>query len=174
MFKRTVLSLTLAMVATGVAMAVANPTGQSSQPIVVNNAAGDTETRLACNTGAAERNPQCNLRIYQIMVESFVDGDASRDFDTGYGPSHHKGDLKGILASLDYIKASGFNAIWLTPIFESVPLAKQDHWADRLDATGYYASNFFAIDPRFGSMADAKELVEAAHAKGLYLSLIHI
>lgn len=169
MFKRTVLSLTLAMAATGVAMAAANPTGPSSQPIVVNNAAGDTETRLACNTGAAERNPQCNLRIYQIMVESFVDGDASRDFNTGYGPSHHKGDLKGVLASLDYIKASGFNAIWLTPIFESVPLAKQDHWADRLDATGYYASHFFAIDPRFGSMADAKELVEAAHARGLYV-----
>src|SRR5690606_14303017 len=71
--------------------------------------------------------------------------------------------------SLDYIKALGFNAIWLTPVFDSIALPSQDLAADRLDATGYYASNFFAIDPNFGSLADARELVDTAHAKGLYV-----
>ncbi|WP_051035795.1 alpha-amylase family glycosyl hydrolase [Photobacterium marinum] len=110
-----------------------------------------------------------DLRIYQIMVESFVNGDDAIGHGTGYGTSHHKGDLQGVIDSLDYIQSLGMNAIWLTPIFDSVPVEGQDHWADRLDATGYFASNYFAIDPRFGTMDKARELVEKAHEKGLYV-----
>ncbi|WP_241907433.1 alpha-amylase family glycosyl hydrolase [Vibrio breoganii] len=109
------------------------------------------------------------LRTYQIMVESFVSGDSNIGHGTGYGTSHHNGDLQGIIDSLDYIKATGANAIWLTPIFHSAPISGQDHWADRLDATGYFTSDYFSVDPRFGDMATAKELVETAHEKGLYV-----
>lgn len=112
-----------------------------------------------------------DLRIYQIMVESFVNGDDSIGHGTGYGTSHHKGDLQGIIDSLDYIQSLGMNAIWLTPIFHSIPAEGQNHWADRLDATGYFTSNYFAIDPRFGDMETAKALVDAAHAKGMYVFL---
>ncbi|WP_371929381.1 alpha-amylase family glycosyl hydrolase [Photobacterium sp. CCB-ST2H9] len=121
----------------------------------------------ACQSGTASEASQ--LRIYQVMVESFVDGDSAVGHGTGYGTSHHQGDLKGILDSLDYIQSLGMNAIWLTPVFDSKPLEGQDHWADRLDATGYYATDYFAIDPRFGSMAQAKELVDQAHARGMYV-----
>lgn len=62
------------------------------------------------------------------MVESFVDGDKQVGHGTGYGTSHHKGDLQGIIDSLDYIQSLGVNAIWLTPIFESIPVEGQDHW----------------------------------------------
>ncbi|PKG40463.1 glycosidase [Psychromonas sp. Urea-02u-13] len=110
-----------------------------------------------------------DLRMYQVMVESFVNGDDSIGHGTGYGTSHHNGDIQGIIDSLEYIQSLGVNAIWLTPIFDSTPVEGQDHWADRLDATGYYASNYFAIDPRFGSMEKAKELVEEAHKRGLYV-----
>ncbi len=110
-----------------------------------------------------------NLRIYQVMTESFINGDAGIGHGVGYGTSHHRGDIQGIIDSLEYIKGLGFNAIWLTPIFDSVPLADQDLAADRLDATGYYTSNYFAIDPNFGSMEKARELVETAHAMGLYV-----
>ncbi|MGF1687313.1 glycosidase [Photobacterium japonica] len=110
-----------------------------------------------------------DLRIYQIMVESFVDGDKAVGHGTGYGTSHHSGDLQGIIDSLDYIQSLGMNAIWLTPIFESIPVEGQAHWADRLDATGYFASDYFKIDPRFGTLEQARELVEQAHAKGLYV-----
>ena len=103
------------------------------------------------------------------MTEAFVDGDPATGFGDGYGTSHHLGDLAGVTQSLDYIKASGFNAIWLTPIFHSAPMAGQNVWADKLDATGYFASNYFAIDPRFGSMDDARTLVEEAHSRGLYV-----
>ncbi|ELP5729441.1 glycosidase [Vibrio vulnificus] len=110
-----------------------------------------------------------DLRIYQVMVESFVNGDDQIGHGTGYGTSHHQGDIQGIIDSLDYIQSLGMNGIWLTPIFNSEPKAGQDHWADRLDATGYFATNYFEVDPRFGTMDDAKRLVEEAHARGLYV-----
>lgn len=110
-----------------------------------------------------------HLRIYQIMVESFVDGDKTIGHDTGYGPSHHNGDLQGIIDSLDYIQSLGMNAIWMTPIFESIPIEGQDHWADKLDATGYFATDFFKIDPRFGTLEKARELVDEAHKRGIYV-----
>ena len=120
-----------------------------------------------CNPQMMEESN--HLRIYQIMVESFVDGDSSIGHDTGYGPSHHNGDLQGIIDSLDYIQSLGMNAIWMTPIFESAPIEGQDHWADKLDATGYFATDFFKIDPRFGTLEKAKELVEEAHKRGIYV-----
>lgn len=121
----------------------------------------------ACNSNVAEQSQQ--LRIYQVMVESFIDGDPNIGHGTGYGTSHHQGDLQGIIDSLDYIQSLGVNAIWLTPVFASVPTAGQDHWADRLDATGYYATDYFSIDPKFGTLETAKALVEQAHARGLYV-----
>ncbi|WP_257264459.1 alpha-amylase family glycosyl hydrolase [Endozoicomonas sp. ONNA2] len=121
----------------------------------------------ACNT--ATQGKANDLRIYQIMVESFVDGEKGTGHGTGYGTSHHQGDLQGIIDSLDYIKSLGMNAIWMTPIFNSEPVTGQEHWDDRLDATGYFATDYFSIDPRFGTLEQAKELVEKAHAKGLYV-----
>ncbi|MFA0439130.1 glycosidase [Vibrio sp. 10N.286.49.C2] len=110
-----------------------------------------------------------DLRIYQVMVESFVNGDDSIGHGTGYGTSHHMGDIQGIIDSLDYIQSLGMNGLWLTPIFNSQPIGGQDHWADRLDATGYFATNYFEIDPRFGTLEDAKRLVDEAHARGMYV-----
>ncbi|WNG39971.1 glycosidase [Archangium violaceum] len=135
----------------------------------VSTAKGTADSRLACFKGQGE--PECGLRLYQLMVESFVDGDSTADYNTGYGTSHHKGDLQGIINSLDYIKSTGVNALWLTPVFESVRISGQNDWADRLDATGYFASNYFKVDPRFGTNDKLKELVEAAHARGLYVFL---
>ena len=105
-----------------------------------------------------------NLRLYQVMVESFQDGDPYRDYNTGYGPSNHKGDIRGIINALDYIKSLGVNALWLTPIFDS-------DGTGALDATGYFCRDYFTIDPKFGSLDDAKELVQKAHQKGLYVFL---
>ncbi|MGR5528882.1 alpha-amylase family glycosyl hydrolase [Vibrio alfacsensis] len=125
------------------------------------------ETSYACQANVIEQSNQ--LRTYQIMVESFVDGDSSIGHGTGYGTSHHNGDLQGIINSLDYIQDLGMNAIWLTPVFESEVLDGQDYWADRLDATGYFATDYFKIDPRFGDLETARTLVNEAHKRGLYV-----
>ena len=112
-----------------------------------------------------------DLRIYQIMVSAYRDGDKDIGHGTGYGPSHHEGDLKGITEALPYIKDLGMNAIWLTPIFESARIEGQDEAADRLDSTGYFTTDYFKIDPKFGSLEDAKELVDKAHQMGMYVFL---
>lgn len=104
------------------------------------------------------------LRIYQIMVSSFQDGDSSVGYGTGYGPGPHNGDLRGIINALDYIKSLGMNAIWLTPIFTS-------DGTEQLDSTGYFCSDYFNVDPKFGGNAVFEELVAEAHAKGLNVIL---
>ncbi|WP_432455786.1 alpha-amylase family glycosyl hydrolase [Agarivorans sp. QJM3NY_29] len=143
-----------------------NSTTPTNDAINITSSAESAQQRLPCENATGEF---CDLRIYQVMTESFVDGDSSFDYGAGYGTSHHNGDLQGIIDSLDYIKALGMNAIWLTPIFESIATNGQDEWTDKLDATGYFASNYFKIDPNFGTKALAEELVTKAHEKGLYV-----
>src|SRR5262245_34346939 len=141
---------------------------RSLRAVQVDVPAGPVQSNSGCASGTASF---CDLRIYEIMVESFVDGDPTRDYNAGYGTSHHKGDLRGIINSLDYIKNLGMNAIWLTPVFDShAGEAFQGGGVNlNLDATGYYTRDYFKIDPKFGSLADAQELVSKAHDKGLYV-----
>ena len=134
----------------------------------VDAAQGSADSRLACYKGNGAGDVACGLRMYQVMVEAFANGDDSINYGVGYGPSDHKGDLQGIINSLDYIKSTGVNALWLTPVFNSCGDSVTDK---RLAATGYYACDYFNVDPFFGSNAKLKELVDAAHAKGLYVFL---
>lgn len=114
----------------------------------------------------------CDLRIYQIMVESFMHGaNGAPGVTYSYGPSSHQGNLKGIIDNLDYIKSTGVNAIWLTPIFTVTKIENQPHSDDMLDGTGYFTSDFFSVDPRFGTKEDLKKLVNTAHSKGIYVFL---
>ena len=105
-----------------------------------------------------------NLRIYQVMVSSFQDGDSSIGYCTGYGPSKHCGDLQGIINSLSYIKSLGMNAIWMTPIFNS-------NGGSQLDSTGYFTYDYFNVDPKFGTNSLLKTLISKAHSNGLYVIL---
>ena len=66
------------------------------------------------------------------------------------------GDLRGITKKLDYLKQLGVDVIWLTPIYES---PQNDN--------GYDISNYYAIDPSYGTMADFDELLKEAHAREL-------
>ncbi|MRS12259.1 MAG: DUF3459 domain-containing protein [Actinobacteria bacterium] len=84
--------------------------------------------------------------IYQIAVSSFADSD-------GDG----RGDLRGIIGKLDYLSDTlGVDAVWLTPVNTS-PL--QDF--------GYDVADYYAVDPRFGTMADFDELLGECHARGI-------
>jgi len=85
---------------------------------------------------------------YQVLVYSFADSD-----------SDGCGDFKGIEGRLDYLKAMGVQALWLSPIHK----ASSYHGYDVLD--------YESIDPDFGSEDDFKSLVSAAHAKGIKIYL---
>ena len=141
--------------------------------IEVDTVRGSGQPKSAC---VGPRARSCDLRIYQVMVEAFVDGDPAHDYGDGYGTSHHRGDLRGIIQSLDYIAGLGMNALWLTPVFDSHAGAPQERLGGtgtdlKLDATGYFTRDYFRVDPRFGTLADLRELVTEAHARGLAVLL---
>ncbi|MDY7232785.1 carbohydrate binding domain-containing protein [Hyalangium rubrum] len=106
--------------------------------------------------------------IYFVLTARFYDGDPSNN----RGGSMHvksgnaanndpmfRGDFKGLIQKLDYIKALGFSAIWITPVV----LNRSDY-----DYHGYHAWDFNRVDPRLESSgASYQDLINAAHAKGL-------
>ncbi|GAA3968956.1 alpha-amylase family glycosyl hydrolase [Allohahella marinimesophila] len=112
-----------------------------------------------------------DLRMYQIVLEAFVDRDTTANYNVGLGSSEHRGDLQGVIESLDYIESLGVNAISLSPVFESIAMPGQSFFVDRRDATGYFASNYFTVDPNFGTPEQLRLLVDEAHARGLYVFL---
>jgi glycosidase len=100
--------------------------------------------------------------IYQIITDRFYNGDTNNDNAEGtYAPSNptgvHGGDFEGIEQKLDYIKALGATAIWISPIVLNTE--GQFH--------GYSAWNFYEVAPHWGSLASLQALVQAAHARGL-------
>ncbi len=111
-----------------------------------------------------------NIMMYQIYVAAYVDS-IPGGFGLGYGPSDHNGDLQGVIDSLDYIENLGVNAIWLTPIFESKENSSYDAYQDRGRSTGYYADDYYNIDPNFGTNELFRTLVTEAHNRGLYVIL---
>ena len=106
------------------------------------------------------------LRIYQVMVSSFQDGDPSIGYTQAYGPSNalKGGDLQGIINAADYIQDLGCNALWMTPIFQS-------RGDSALDSTGYFAYDYFNIDNRFGTNEKFAELVQVYHDRGIAVIL---
>lgn len=85
--------------------------------------------------------------IYQIYLKSFKDSDGD-----GFG------DLKGVTEKLDYLQELGVDFLWLTPFFSS---PQNDN--------GYDISDYYSIDPLFGSMEDLEELIREASNRGLSL-----
>jgi glycosidase len=105
-----------------------------------------------------------NQNIYQIITDRFFDGDASNNnFYGGAEPATgnrtHGGDWAGVERKLDYIKALGATAIWLSPVLKN---ANGD-----FDYHGYAATDFYNVDPRFGSLADLRRLVREAQKRGI-------
>ncbi|PFG55483.1 trehalose-6-phosphate hydrolase [Vibrio sp. ES.051] len=83
--------------------------------------------------------------IYQIYPKSFCDSG-----------SKGTGDIKGIISKLDYLKHLGVDAIWLTPVYQS-PMIDN----------GYDISDYYAINPEFGTMQDFENLLAEAHLLGI-------
>lgn len=128
---------------------------------------------VSCKGAGTDVGPR-SLRIYQVMVSTFVDGDPTIGYGTAWGPEEETGgDLAGVIKSLDYIKSLGCNALWLTPVFDSSGANSDDNagYDGRLDSTGYYAKDYFKIDPHFGSEETFRKLVEECHSRGIYVIL---
>jgi neopullulanase len=106
--------------------------------------------------------------IYLIMPDRFANGDRGNDNPAGMGRpadrtsqrAFHGGDLRGIREHLGYLKDLGVTGIWLTPVYRNS--------LEGFDAYhGYSAVDYYAIEPRFGTMQDMRDLVDEAHRMGL-------
>jgi glycosidase len=123
--------------------------------------------------------------IYFVLPDRFANGDPANDrghlqgdrLATGYDPTatgfYHGGDLKGLTGKLDYLQDLGVTAIWFAPIFKNKPVQgpKGDESAGY---HGYWVTDFTRPDPHFGTAAEFKTFVDAAHARGMkvYMDII--
>lgn len=101
--------------------------------------------------------------IYFVLTARFYDGDPSNNYYNRDrimpGDPQWRGDFKGLIQQLDYIKDLGFTAIWVTPPVEN---------RSGLDYHGYHAYDWTKVDPRLESPdATYKDFIDAAHAKGM-------
>ena len=76
----------------------------------------------------------------------------------------HGGDLNGIREHLDYFKELGVTALWMTPVLENDSPDQENGFSTY---HGYATTNYYRVDPRFGTNEDYKNLCDEAHAKGL-------
>jgi glycosidase len=107
--------------------------------------------------------------IYLLMPDRFSNGDTSNDnvpgmkekADRSNPDCRHGGDIKGIVNHLDYLKNIGITTLWLTPLLEN-DMAKYSYH-------GYCATDFYKIDPRFGTNLDYLNLSATLHENGIKL-----
>ncbi|QJD95067.1 glycoside hydrolase family 13 protein [Mucilaginibacter robiniae] len=103
--------------------------------------------------------------LYLITPDRFANGNPNNDALEGVNVNRqdpnarHGGDLQGIEQHLDYIKNLGFTTIWLNPVQENRMPGGSYH--------GYAITDFYNIDPRFGTNEQFASLVQKMHGKGL-------
>ncbi len=120
-----------------------------------------------------------NANIYFLLTDRFNNGDPSNDVNfertltTGKLRGFEGGDLKGITQKINegYFSDLGITAIWMTPIVEQIHGGTDEGTGLSYGYHGYWASDWTAIDPNFGTKEDLKALVDAAHQKGIRILL---
>ena len=131
--------------------------------------------KVTCDYTIAERRNGSRDRksfdasdlVYLIMSDRFVDGDESNNNTKDTREKANKndvngrfgGDIQGIINSLDHIAKLGCTAIWPTPMLGDDESAWSYH--------GYACSDYYHIDPRYGSNTLYAQMVQAAHMKGI-------
>ncbi len=132
---------------------------------------------MATDTFTSDRTDFRDESIYFMITTRFYDGDPKNNvlcWDNQAAQIETKdpcwrGDFQGVIDKLDYIKALGFTAIWITPVVQN---------ASGYDYHGYHASDFSKVDCRYQSGDGKKsgdvmfqELIDKAHAKGIKIIL---
>ncbi len=117
--------------------------------------------------------------VYFLLTDRFNNVDKTNDinFDrtkkTGKLRGFEGGDLKGITEKINqgYFTDLGINAIWMTPIVEQIHGGTDEGTGVTYGFHGYWTKDWTAIDPNYGTKEDLKNLVEAAHSKGIRILL---
>jgi alpha-amylase len=119
--------------------------------------------------------------LYFVLVDRFADGDPGNNARVQrHNPGgYHGGDLKGLTAQLDELADLGITALWINPVQKQMArglhaqapgklgIPEFNHWGFH----GYWIDDFGAMEPQFGSRQDLKNLVDAAHQRGIKVLL---
>lgn len=122
---------------------------------------------LVINPYTGQRTDFRQESIYFAMTTRFYDGDSSNNrycwANQNRQDPEWRGDFKGLIQKMDYIKALGFTAIWITPVVKN---------ASGYDYHGYHAINFGQVDPRYES-EDVKfaDVIKEAHKRDMKIVL---
>jgi len=118
--------------------------------------------------GSSERQGFDNTDVmYLVTPDRFANGDPSndsvketyQDTDRNDAAKRHGGDIQGIRDHLDYIEEMGFTSLWICPLLESNQPEYSYH--------GYAITDYYKIDPRYGSNQDYLDLVKEANKRGI-------
>ncbi|MDO8929895.1 MAG: glycoside hydrolase family 13 protein [Bacteroidota bacterium] len=109
--------------------------------------------------------------IYLITPDRFVNGIPANDAVAGmkelpnrtHMNGRHGGDIQGIKNSLNYLSDMGFTSVWLNPVLENNMTQVSYH--------GYSTTDFYKVDPRYGTNEEYRELGKAIHQKGMKLMM---
>ena len=111
--------------------------------------------------------------LYMLMPDRFAQGQGHNPQVKGMRPYkedrsqpslRHGGDLNGIREHLDYFKELGVTALWLTPVLENDSPDSENGYSTY---HGYATTDYYRVDPRFGTNDDYRRLCDEAHQKGL-------
>jgi len=106
--------------------------------------------------------------VYQLLVDRFGDGDVNNDVNIN--PSalarYQGGDWQGVIDHIDYLKALGITAVWVSPVVRNV-----DTDANVDGYHGYWTQDFVHTNPHFGDLATLRRMVNALHAAGIKVIL---
>lgn len=117
--------------------------------------------------------------IYFLLTDRFNNGNPENDIsfdrteETGVLRGFEGGDIQGITQKIEegYFTDLGINSIWFTPVVEQIHGATNEGTGNTYGYHGYWAKDWTAIDPSFGTRKDLEKLVKTAHAKGIRVLL---
>lgn len=134
------------------------------------------KARSAGNGKSRVQGVQATDLVYLMMPDRFSNGDVTNDVvrsyrDTGLERSNkfsrHGGDFVGITNHLDYFKELGVTTLWLTPVIEN-DMPRLHEWGNTVAGYhGYWFTNHYAIDKRYGGNEGYKKFCETLHQNGM-------
>ena len=113
--------------------------------------------------------------VYFLLTDRFANGDSTNDLALGRAQdgavlrSFLGGDLTGVLQKVEagYFDSLGVNAIWMTPFQEQIHGSTDEGTGKTYGYHGYWARDWTAVDPAFGTEDDLRALIDAAHRRGI-------
>lgn len=126
------------------------------------------ELKARSKKGIEHKGFDASDALYLLMPDRFANGNPENDNIPGMAEykvdrndpnARHGGDLAGIEKNLDYFSDLGVTALWFTPVLENNMTGGSYH--------GYATTDYYKVDPRFGSNEEYRSLIEKSHARGI-------